>query len=141
MNLAGLTDRQRSEAVLITEQLKAELEPLVIGRTAPPWSCYCGCGALSHEDTTVAAVSSPNEYGCPDLDASYCSWFVDVGAAGDDGRSIGIDRFMSKADLDAMFERHWRSFCELNIPGKLAQAEARMAPGGDLYRANISIWF
>lgn len=132
---------QQAEALSITDAIHAELLPLVIGKTLPPWSCCCG--ALSHAEATATEICAPGRGGgqYPDQNAGALTYRVTMREPDGRNYSCGMSEFVPDADVYAIFERHWRPFFVTHFPKDLATREARNAPGGDLAWRPINIWF
>jgi len=135
MYMHSITDDQIDEAMVIVEALKTALLGLVLGKTRPGWSCDCGS---SHAGPAEAVgVSHPRKGRYPEQMASFISWNVrmrdNCTAPGKYTYSCGLSDFINYEVLSAIFDKHWRTFCQKHFPDVLAEDERRRAPGGDLY--------
>ncbi len=97
----------------VAVRLKAELEPLILGRTFGAWKCGCGCiskGAASAIEVSPAGMDPRYE----DQIGLWYMWTVNMREEGnhklkpgDFSYSIGLSTFVDVTILKEMFLRYF----------------------------------
>lgn len=84
-------------------QLKAELEPLVLGKFVKGSSCNCGCIQVGDGIATEIEPAG-NQY--PGQEIYWYLWCVKVQTQ-DDHYWIGLSEFIPTCELEALFQRYF----------------------------------
>lgn len=112
-----LNDVQYAEAREIAARLLSELEPMVIGKVAPAWSC--GCGMCKSSASPVVRIDVPDR----DQITASILWRCTLG----NGNGCGVSDFVP--DLNDRFEAAFGDWARRHFPAEYAQTQERARAG------------
>jgi hypothetical protein len=111
--MSQLDPNTYAEAKKAAMALKAELEPLILGRIRAAWACCCG--AISNgESSAIKIVPAGLDPRYENQIGLWYMWSVKMReinspkpAPNDYSYSIGISQFVDVSTLTEMFQRHF----------------------------------
>ncbi|HET6746958.1 MAG TPA: hypothetical protein VFH06_02535 [Candidatus Saccharimonadales bacterium] len=99
------------------QALLKELEPRVLGKERPGFSCNCG---VVHCPTAVAEKIEPGGDNYPGQETNWALWSVSMKAHAGSNWSCGLSFFVEADELEAMFARHFGDQSDIEYPYSLS---------------------